>query len=590
MSSAAKVEQAFALMQAQRAGEARDLLQQALRRAPGDAALNSAMATAWMLLGQYVQAEFFARKALSAAPGNADLLVTLANIQVQSSKPADAVETFTRALAGAPAHMPALLGRASGLRLLRRFVEAADDARRALALAPLDPDATVALADALQNLGRTDEAAAALEQAAGAHPTNEALLAFRAFALNYLGGAEPAQVSAAHRAAAALIESRVKPLDPPPASRTDAGPIRVGLVTPDLRRHSVAYFAEPLLRHHDRAELSITVYFTHATEDDVSARLKPLVARWHAMHGKNNREIAAQVRADGIDVLIEMSGYTRGNRLPLMALRAARAQATWLGYPATTGLSSVDARLSDALADPPGAEALHSEKLVRFERCAWCYAPPGDGPPGAADSAVPTPALPDESQPITFISAAALPKLSRETLTLWRETLDATPGARLILKNRAFADASARDDLARRLASLGLGADRVRLEPGQDAIGEHLAALGAAHVALDTFPYAGTTSTCEALWMGVPVVSLVGPSHVSRVGLSLLSAVGLADLAVGTREGFVRAASNLAQDRARLGRLRATLRDTLRTSPLGDGPAYAREFARAMRTLTEGAR
>ncbi|MDX2018121.1 MAG: tetratricopeptide repeat protein [Planctomycetota bacterium] len=574
------VQQAFALMQSQRASEARDLLQQALRRAPNDPALNSAMATAWMILGQFVQAEFFARKALSAAPTNPDLLVTLANIQVQWSKPAEACETFTRALSASPEHLPSRLGRASALRLLRRFTEAAADARLALSLAPRDPDATVALADALQNLGRTDEAAEALEEAAREHPTSEALMSFRAFALNYLS-ADPARVFEAHRAAGALIQARVAPMAPPPApAPTPArAPIRVGLVTPDLRRHSVAYFAEPLLRHHDRAALDLTIYHTHASEDDVTSRLKPLVSRWRSCFGKSNREIAAQVRADGIDVLIEMSGYTRGNRLPLMALRAARAQATWLGYPATTGLTCVDARLTDALADPPGAESLHTERPLRLPRCAWCYAPPEDSP---------EPATPATHEPITFISAAALPKLSRETLTLWRDTLSATPSSRLILKNRAFADASARDDLAQRLAALGLSPERVSLEPGQDAPREHLAALGRAHVALDTFPYAGTTSTCEALWMGVPVVSLVGASHVSRVGLSLLSAVGLGDLAVTSREEFVRVASGLAQDRARLSSLRASLRATLLASPLGDGPAYARDFEAAVRALAEG--
>lgn len=580
MSTQAKVQQAFALMQAQRAAEARDLLQQALRRAPGDPALNSAMATAWMLLGQFVQAEFFARKALSAAPANPDLLVTLANVLLQGSKAPEACEVFARAIESAPSHLPALLGRSSALRLLRRFREASADARRALEAAPLDPDATVALADALSNLGRTDEAMPLLEAAARAHPNAEALMLFRAFAMNY-AETDPARIFEAHRAAGALIEARVAPMGDPSgrAGPMRAGPIRVGLVTPDLRRHSVACFAEPLLRHHDRGELSITVYYTHATEDDVSARLKPLSSRWRAVFGKSNREIAEMIRADGIEVLVEMSGYTRGNRLPLMGLRAAPAQATWLGYPATTGLTCVGARLTDGLADPSGAEAGHTESLIRLDPCAWCYAPPENAPEPAARTG---------EEPVTFISAAALPKLSRETLTLWRDTLRAVPGSRLILKNRALADAPAREDLSARLSALGL--ERVTLDAGQEGVAEHLAALGRADIALDTFPYAGTTSTCEALYMGVPVVSLVGRAHASRVGLSLLSAVGLSDLAASTREGFVAAAAGLAGDRARRERLRTSLRATMMGSALGDGSAYAARFAGAMRALAAGAR
>jgi FkbM family methyltransferase len=353
--------------------------------------------------------------------------------------------------------------------------------------------------------------------------------------------------------------------------------LRVGFVSPDLRRHSVASFLEPILDGRDPEALHVTCYADVERPDEVSARLRAAADRWRAIHGVPDAEVARLVRADRIDVLIDLAGHTAGNRVSLFAARLAPVQMSYLGYPNTTGLETVDWRVTDAWADPPGlTEALHSEELLRVPGGFLCFRPHPDSPQ-------PTPAPALARGRVTFGSFNQAAKISPATLQSWAEVLRQVPGARLCLKSPAFADPPTRADFERRLVSSPLAGLPVELWGHLPDERAHLAAYGDIDIALDTWPYGGTTTTCEALWMGVPVVTLAGGSHASRVGASLLSRLGEPSLIADSRQGYVAAAVGLATDLERLAGLRASLRGLMTACGLTDGRAFAVAFGEALR-------
>ena len=279
------------------------------------------------------------------------------------------------------------------------------------------------------------------------------------------------------------------------------------------------------------------------------------------------------IRAERIDVLVELSGHTGANRLTALASKPAPVIVSAIGYPNTTGLPAVDWRVVDSITDPPGAEAFCTERLLRLDPCFLCYRPP--------DLDV-EPAMP-AADPVTFGSFNNSAKIGAECTALWARVLQAVPGSRLLVKTQTLADPAVQQAIRRRLAEGGIDEDRVELIAQASTRAEHLALYGRVHVALDSVPYNGTTTTCEALWMGVPVVALLGDRHASRVSASLLSAAGHPEWVAEDAEGVVRIAAALAGDTPHLAAIRSSLRDELRASPLLDSKAYAQRFHAAIR-------
>ena len=324
----------------------------------------------------------------------------------------------------------------------------------------------------------------------------------------------------------------------------------MGYVSADFREHSVAYFVAPLWAAHDRAVLEVHGYANLARPDAVTERLASLADVWHPVAGLDDDALTAQVRADGIDILVDLAGHTGGNRLAVFARRPAPIQIIWLGYPNTTGLAAMGYFLTDAEADPDDKDArLFSERLLRMEGCAHCYEGPGDAPE------VTPPPLVRRRRP-TFGSFNNPAKASPRTVALWARTLAAVPQARFVMKGRALADAASRARFHALFAAAGIEAARVELLPRMDDRASHLAAYGDIDIALDCLDYSGVTTTCEALWMEVPVLTLPGARHAARVGASLLRAAGLDELVARDADDFVARAAALAADRARLAGLR----------------------------------
>jgi protein O-GlcNAc transferase len=346
-----------------------------------------------------------------------------------------------------------------------------------------------------------------------------------------------------------------------------------------LRAHSCAYFLEPLLQHLDRQQFELYLYHDHFRVDAVSLRLQAQAAVWRNLVGQPGPAVEQIIRADAPDILIDLAGHTgMNNRLALFARRLAPVQVTYLGYPNTTGLPAMDYRFTDAVADPVGeADRFATERLVRFAPTAWTYAAPPDAPAVNV-----RPSSPDT--PVTFGCFNNLAKLTDAMLAAWAKVLHGVPGSRLWLKGSGLGDRATRAGYLERFARLGLPAERITLLDRTAETASHLAMYHEVDVALDTFPYHGTTTTCEALWMGVPVVTLAGDRHMSRVGASLLTAIGHAEWIAASADDYVRIATDLALDRGRLGAIRAGLRQEITRSPLGDHRAQADLFGAALRS------
>jgi predicted O-linked N-acetylglucosamine transferase (SPINDLY family) len=369
-------------------------------------------------------------------------------------------------------------------------------------------------------------------------------------------------------------------LPPAPNSREPQRRLRVGYVSPDLRGHSVAYFIEPILAQHDRAHYETYCYaeIPKAKQDSTTERFKALSGHWVDTCGLSDRALAERVRADGIDILVDLAGHTANNRLRAFAYQPAPVQITYLGYANTTGMPAMHFRLTDQWADPPGQERFYTEELIRLPRGFLCYAPPQDAP-----AVSPLPAR--EAGYVTFGSFNVLSKISPQVVALWADILGALPNARLLLKNRAMTDADTREDYYRQFAEHGIARERLEMIGWTVSRQEHLALYSRIDIALDTFPYHGTTTTCEALWMGAPVITLEGDRHAARVGVSLLSRLGLHELIAHEESEYMDKAITFAADLDRLAALRAGLRARMLGSGLCDGAAFTRELEEVYRKL-----
>ena len=561
---------------------------------------------------RFAQAEACYRRILAAHPGNADALHLLGVIARQVGRYDIAVGLISQAIERDANNPDFFANLGNALRDQGKLDEAAAACRDAIRIAPnfavahcnlgtvlfaqgkygeavaahrqairIDPDFVGAQSNigaALSAQGRIPEAIAAYRHATRLRPDFASASSNLLLCLNYDERVSAAALFDAHRDWA----DRHGRMEPRPAAhandRSAERRLKVGYVSPDFRSHSVAHFLEPLLRGHDRKVVEVFCYADVNVPDARTERFKQLADRWVGAVGMSDEALAERIRRDGIDILVDLAGHTANSRLPVFARKPAPVQVTWLGYPNTTGLKAIDYRLVDAVTDPEGqADAFASETLVRLPGGFLCY----EGPAHAPEPADP-PCLAGAT--VTFGSFNNVAKLSGMNLDAWAALLARLPAARLFLKAKAFADPATRASFLERLGNCGVAAHRVDFAAFVPEA-EHLASYGRVDIALDPFPYNGTTTTCEASWMGVPVVTLRGDRHAGRVGASLLTQFGLTDLIAGSVDEYVEIAAALAGDPARLAELRHSLRPRMAASPLCDAPAFARKIEAAYRTM-----
>jgi predicted O-linked N-acetylglucosamine transferase (SPINDLY family) len=563
--------------------------QHALRLRPNFAAAHHHLANALVDLQRPEEAIASYRQALACEPGHAEIHVNLGAALLTLARPVEAERCLRAALALQPDLALAHLDLGNACVQQGRWQQGLAHHQQAVALAPGLVQAQENLGHTFKQLGRSEDAWHCFEHALALQPQQPQRHSAVLFAMQYMA-------SDARRRADALLAARrfgaLATRLARPYTRWDTAPqperrLRIGLLSADLRLHPVAYFIESVLAAWaQRAEpaVEVWVYDNHrrapgAAPDATTSRLRALVRQWRQVADLDDAQLAGRIHGDAIDVLIDLSGHTHQNRLPVMAWRAAPVQASWLGYCATTGLAELDAFVADPWTVPADADAAAEfvEPVARLPETFLCFTPP--------QIELPVSGLPALARGhLRFGALHNLAKINDDSLVLWSRVLTAVPHSQLVLQASAFQDPEVQQQQRQRLGRLGIDASRWLLRPVQ-ARDAYLAAYADIDIALDTHPYPGGTTTAEALWMGVPVLTLPGPTALSRQGASLLHNVGLADWIARDADDFVSLASRRASQLADLQLLRLGMRQRMLNSPLCDGPRLAGHLETLLRGL-----
>jgi protein O-GlcNAc transferase len=527
--------------------------------------------------GAWKEAAACFEAARQSVPRDVILLNNLGLCHANAGNYAAAERCFGEILQIEPANAPALLN-LGNVAMSRADPEAACvQYEAALARLPADPGLLNNLGMASRAMARVDSATGYFRSAVNAEPRFGDAHANLLYCMQLLPEYGPADVYAEHCRWAELHERPLLADTPRHGNDRDANRLlRIGYISADFHRHAVAKFFEPVLASHDHGAFRIHLYHSSKANDAVTKRIRACADVWREVADLGDEGLAALVRQDAIDILIDLSGHTRGNRLLCFARRPAPLQLTYLGYENTTGMRSIDYRITDAIADPAGfAERFHREQLLRLPRVQWCFRPdPGALPVG------PLPAL--AAGCVTFGSFNNIWKINRAVIRAWAEVLSRVPASKLVLVGVPGNVTRARFESI--FAAEGIDAARLSIYPSvSDA--DFWKLRRTVDIALDPFPYNGVTSTCEALYVGTPLVGLAGTYGASRAAASLLTAVGLAELVAKNEDEYVEINVRLAADLPALDRLRSSLRERMQGSPLMDSVSLARALEDAYRRI-----
>jgi predicted O-linked N-acetylglucosamine transferase (SPINDLY family) len=555
--------------------EAEQSYRQALLLTPNVPAIHSDLGDVLAALGRGEEAEQSYRRALALDPDFSLPHIGIGNLLRQRGLLKDAESSYRKALELSPSLAAAHSNLGLALFELGQSEEAEKSYLRALAIEPRLYEAQTNFGHMLARLGRLEQAERAFRQSLVLQPSFGSARSNLAFLLNHVPGRAPAEIYAEHlefgRRLAAPTQIRVHDNARDPDRR-----LRIGYVSADLRDHSVAFFVQPILSKHDPREFELCCYYNYSRQDSTTQRLKSYVEHWHDVFGLPDRALADLIRGHAIDILIDLSGHTANNRLSTFALKPAPVQVTWLGYLNTTGLDAMDWRITDSVATPQGLlDSLHTERLVRMPDSQWCYQPPDRSPP-----VVPPPML--KAGACTFGVFSSATKINADAIKLWGGLLASVAESRLLVVINGLLSVPA--DYRERFTREGIPENRLEVLASKP-FDEYLALHGAVDVMLDTFPYTGGTTTCHALWMGVPVVSLVGNTATSRGGASLLHAIGLSELVAESPDQYVDIARSVAREPERLASFRATLRQRMLSSPLTDATRFTAQLENTYRMI-----
>lgn len=587
-------------------------IKRAINIEPGNHVFHFNYGFAKFKLEHYEEALEAFERSLEIKPDNTDALYGMGNVLAQTGKAEEAREYYRRAVEIEPRYYAPYMAightwRDTHLSKAIEFYEKAlavksdaDDALGLLAEAfaldgriseanrcfegairinPENPQHYFTYGSALITQGRAAEALNVLRRCLELAPSHKRAFSTLLLCLHYLPNVEPADLYSLHRDWESKF-AHYPPDNPEYSSRLNQeGKLRVGFVSPDFRTHSVAYFLEPLLRELQAQGFDVAGYSNTANPDEKTQAFAEMCDVWRDIRPLSDTAAAAVIRSDHVNILIDLAGHTADNRLGIFTRLPAPVMATWLGYPNTTGLHCIKWRLVDELTDPPGVtERFNAERLLRIEDGFLCYQPPQDSP------AVPEPPILKNGN-LTFGCFNNFAKVSDEALYLWRSALEETPGSKLLLKSRGLDDKGFEAQVLTRLANAGIAPHQVEFLGRSRDLREHLQCYNRVDIALDSWPYHGTTTTFEALWMGVPVVTLAGVTHASRVGVSILSHLGLDRLIARKPEDFARICQELQRDLVWLRDFRAGARDMLLQSKLLNAVDFARRFGAALRRM-----
>jgi predicted O-linked N-acetylglucosamine transferase (SPINDLY family) len=528
-------------------------------------------------LGYHEESIAYLREVLAICPDVPEVRYRVALSLAELNRHQEAYDEYQEVLRLEPDHGGVLCG----LGMLFTSIGQISQARKHLTQAhERDPKAL----NIINNLAkvyracRIEESIQWYELGMGIDPTHDIIVSNYLYALNCVPGLAPEFVSQRYRDCAprAFPQPETSRI-PVRLHRKTAEKLRIGYISADFYAHSVSYFLEPILRNHNHQHFEIYCYSNRTFCDEATERLKSLSDGWRTIFGISGVTVAQMIADDGIDILVDLSGHTAGRRLDVFVHRPAPVQVSWVGHPNTTGLPQMDYYLTDPWCDPPGmTDHLYSEQLYRLPRVFSCYQPVTDAP-----EVGPVPSL--KSGAVTFGCFNQLKKINEELISWWTSILEQVPGSFMLIKSPNLNDPEIHQELLDCFIRQGIDPKRLTLRGVTETRQEHLALYDRIDIALDTYPYHGTTTTCEALWMGLPVITLAGQTHVSRVGVSFLHAVGLDELIARTPEEYIHKAVQLAGNPQLLAELRHSLRLMISQSPLMDAAGVTRELEDAYR-------
>jgi protein O-GlcNAc transferase len=565
----------------------RGLLDEAIAFYRKTVQLEPKLADAWFNMGnvfldkrQFDEAASCFQKVMQLKPTLAGPYYNLGIIFEEKGQLTEAIDLYQKALLLDSNLVDAYNNLGNIMQKQNAFDKAIEYFHRALVLRPDFAETLMNLGNMLRDFGQPDEAEKCYRRALAIRPDWAFCYGNLLFLMLYNSRYDAQTIFLEHLKFAKQYEDPLRSaILPHMNERTADRRLKVGYISADFRKHPVASFIGPILTAHNRKRFEVFCYSDVPKHDDMTARIRGYADQWRDITGLSDEKALEIIRKEGIDILVDLAGHTAHNRLLLFARRPAPVQVSWIGYPATTGLSAMDYKIVDGHTDPPGmTEQFYTEKLIRLPDSFLCYLPESESP-----DVGPLPAL--KTGHITFGSFNNFAKVSPEVIELWTKILKAIPGSRLLMKAQSLSDRSARDYVMGLFVQRGMTAGRIELLSWESAMGGHLETYNRIDIALDTFPYNGTTTTCEAAWMGVPVITLAGYTHASRVGASLLSNTGIPDLIAATPDEYLARAVNLADSTQRLQRLRGSLRDMMMRSPLTDAKRFIIDLENAYRAM-----
>jgi len=507
-------------------------------------------------------------KALKLKPDCAEVWNNLGNVLKEMGQIVNAIEHYKKAIQIKPDYAEAWNNMGSSLFEQNRFKDAIEHYRHALKLKPDYAEAWDNLGGVLEVIGEFKPAIESCRQALKYKPDYVKASSNLLYLLSYNVLYSPDQILEEHlnwdrihgEKQKAVTYSHTK-------SKNSNKRLRIGYVSPDFRKHALSFFFEPILKDHDRSHVEVYCYSDVSKPDGVTERLKTMADEWCSTIGMSDKEVAQKIYADEIDILIDLAGHTAKNRLTIFTYKPAPVQATYLGYCNTSGLKSMDYWITDTILHPEDTVELAVEKIIRLQRCWICYQPPVEAPEIKPDT--------HANNIITFGSFNNLSKLSSGVVKCWSQLLKEVSGSRLVLKARQLADPFIQERILTQFAQNGITDDQLILLPNTPS---YMADYNRIDIALDTFPRTGGVTTADALWMGVPVITLAGQRYIERQGASILNAIGLDELITSTPEEYITKSVTLAKDHIQRIELKTSLRELMTNSPLCDG----RDLAQAL--------
>jgi predicted O-linked N-acetylglucosamine transferase (SPINDLY family) len=544
--------------------------QKAIALNPNYAEAHNNLGVAFKKQGQIAEAIASFQQAIALNPNYLDAYNNL-GVTLNDQKQCKEAETcFKAVLSLNPKYVEAYTSLGHSLDEQGKLTEAIACYQRALALEPNNVLAQSSLGRTLKEKGMINEAIVHYKKALALEPTDWKVHCNLVFTLNYSPQYDRAAIFLEHQR---FNEQHAVPLSasikPHLNNNNPHRKLKIGYVSADLRKHSVAFFMKPIFAHHNHEQFEIVCYYNHTQVDHITEQLQQYSDHWIPCLELSDEALADKIRQDKIDILVDLSGHIGGNRLLTFARKPAPIQATYIGYPNTTGLTVIDYHITDNYVDPEGiAEASHSEIPMRMPASYYCFDPLIERTPVNE-----CPAL--ENGYITFCCFNNYAKLNRETFVLWAKILQSLPDAKLVIMNASLQDLETQQFLENTFASLDIKSNRLEIGciPSTE---KTFSTYNQIDIALDSYPYNGATTTCQALWMGVPVVTLVGKTHVARAGLSILSALGLTEFIASTPEEYIEICVKLASEKQYLQKLRNEMREKMQASPLMDGASFTR--------------